>query len=100
LYSYFHRAEPDRFDAPASYADPNAKLENTAEYIWNHPLGEIVDALAGNGLRIEFLHEFPYTYHNFFTVMEQDEQDAEGWWRLPGPQYMPLMFSLRATRTP
>lgn len=57
LYSYFHRAEPDRFDAPASYADPNAKLENTAEYIWTHPLGEIVATLADNGLRIEFLHE-------------------------------------------
>ncbi len=97
LYSYFHRDVPDRFEAPASYADPNAKLEHTTEYVWTHPLGEIVGALADNGLRIEFLHEFPYTYHNFFTCMERD---AEGWWRLPGPQYLPLMFSLRATRTP
>jgi SAM-dependent methyltransferase len=97
LYSYFHRVDPDRFEAQASYADPNAKLKNTTEYLWNHPLGEIVGALTENGLRIEFLHEFPYTYHNFFTFMERD---AEGWWRLPGPQYLPLMFSLRATRTP
>ncbi|HEY7295996.1 MAG TPA: class I SAM-dependent methyltransferase [Dehalococcoidia bacterium] len=95
LYSYFHRDEPDRFEAPVSYADPNAKLQHTTEYIWTHPLGEIVGALADNGLCIQFLREFPYIYHNFFTFMERD---AAGWWRLPGPQFMPLMFSLRATR--
>ncbi|HLZ72855.1 MAG TPA: class I SAM-dependent methyltransferase [Dehalococcoidia bacterium] len=69
LYSYFHSEKPDRFEAPASYADPNAKLEHTTEYIWSHPLGEMIDALIGNGLQIQFLHEFPYTYHNFFTFM-------------------------------
>ncbi len=94
-YSYFHRDEPYRFEVTASYADPNAKLLHTTEYAWNHPLGEIIDALIDNGLQIQFLHEFPYCYHNYFTFMERD---AEGWWRLPGPQHMPLMFSLRATR--
>lgn len=95
LYSYFHRDEPYRFDAPGSYMDATAPVAHTTEFFWNHTLADIINALIAAGLRIEFLHEFPYTYHDFFPFMECD---ASGWWRrLPGDdERLPLMFSLRA----
>jgi hypothetical protein len=29
-------------------------------YVWDHTLGDVINSLIGAGLRIEFLHEFPY----------------------------------------
>jgi len=96
LYSYFYRDEPYRFDSPGSYMDATAPVAHMTEYSWNHTLADIVNALIAAGLRIEFLHEFPYTYDQFYPFMECD---ASGWWwRLPGDdERLPLMFSLRAS---
>ncbi|MHB8576113.1 MAG: class I SAM-dependent methyltransferase, partial [Dehalococcoidia bacterium] len=98
LYSYFHRDEPDRFEVQNSYADPDARLLNTTEYVWNHPLSELVTLTLASGLQLEFLHEFPYS---FFPVVPSMTADANDYWRLPAPHdgKVPLMFSLRA-RTP
>jgi hypothetical protein len=35
-------------------------VKTEKDYGWNHGLGEIVTALAQAGLRIEFLHEWPF----------------------------------------
>ena len=37
-----------------------------------------------------------YTRANLDHFMEQG---ADGWWRLPGGDTIPLMFSLKATKT-
>ncbi|MFN8556451.1 MAG: class I SAM-dependent methyltransferase [Dehalococcoidia bacterium] len=95
-YPYFSAPEPLSDDVQGTYADPNAVLEHTREYYWPHPLGEIVTALATAGLRIEYLHEHPVVAWQMFPFMEQD---ADGYWRLTGPQGdIPLMFSLLARR--
>jgi SAM-dependent methyltransferase len=97
LYSYFHRDEPDRFEVETSYADPNARLEHATEYVWNHSIAEMVNAVQGAGLRLDFLHEFPFTYH---PIVPNMVQDSRGDWRLSSPfdGNVPLMFSLRARR--
>jgi hypothetical protein len=55
-----------------------------------------VTALAGAGLRIEFLHEFPFCDGPYLRNMRQDE---DGWWWLTDERIrIPHTFSLKATR--
>lgn len=90
---YFARA-PVRYETAGSYAaaDPEGALE---AYEWTHGLGEVVTALVGAGLRLEYLHEFPFTVENYWpTALEEGES---GRYHLRGrPSSLPLLFSLRA----
>ena len=64
-------------------------------YEWLHTLGETVTALCQAGLRIDFLHEFPYATYGIWGV---EEQGPDGLWRLRGQDgVLPQMFSIRAT---
>lgn len=92
---YFYSAEPDQVEMTGSYATGN-QGETSTFYIWNHSLGEVVNALIDAGLRIEFLHEFPYAARAKFPFMEKG---TDGWWRLPA-QYVqiPFIFSLQARK--
>ena len=78
---------------------PNSYAAETAEYTsyeWLHTLGEIVTALCQAGLRIDFLHEFPYATYG---IWDAQEQGTDGLWRLRGHDgAIPQMFSIRATR--
>lgn len=57
-------------------------------------MGEIITALVGAGLRIEFLHEHPWSFLQRFEAMESDNDDR--WW-LPGLEHdLPFTFSLKA----
>lgn len=94
-HSYFHKLEPTRWEPECSCADPSAVVQYPS-FEWTHSLSDIVNALLGAGLRLEFLHEFPYLSHDHFPFMEQG---AEGRWRIKGkPDTIPLMFSIRATK--
>ena len=92
--SYFHKPEPTRWEPEGDYADPGV-VGKKPSYEWTHSLGDILNALIGAGLRINFLHEFP-TSENWnwapFT-----KQDAQGYWRVEGG-LVPFVFSLKATR--
>ena len=92
-YGYFHHelffegGEPD-------YA--GKEVIETPTYEWQHSLGDIVCALIDAGLKIEFLHEFPFSCFQAYTAMERSD---DGWWRLPKHnESFPQMFSIRATR--
>ena len=94
--TYFFAEEPSRIEARGSYAAPGD--EHTplrAWYIWNHSLGEILAALLGAGLQIEFLHEFPFAMRAKFPGMEHGD---DGVWRLSRPPEFPLLFSLQARK--
>jgi SAM-dependent methyltransferase len=97
-YPYWARQEPLRFRVQGSYADRAAKVEQEYEYSWPHGLGEVVTAVARAGLRIEFLHEFPFVDWPVPFL----ERHEDGTWRLPAGRYgegeLPLFFSLRATK--
>jgi SAM-dependent methyltransferase len=95
-YPYFPRPEPLAFPTQGSYADPTAHVEQPVEYSWVHSMGEIVTELARAGLRIEFLHEFPFVE---WPVPFLERRDDGRWW-LPadGEGELPLFFSLRATK--
>lgn len=55
-YDYFSR-EAWVDDSPGTYADRDAVTVHNRSVEWQHPVGEVVSALAAAGLRIEFLHE-------------------------------------------
>jgi SAM-dependent methyltransferase len=84
------------FKVEGSYADRDAKVEAEWEHGWNHGLGEIVTALARNGLVIELLTELPHLYWpSPFLARHSDgtyglPEDAEG--------EFPMFFSLRASK--
>jgi SAM-dependent methyltransferase len=92
-HSYF-RADPIHVEDSGTYADADATVEHTETVQHRHTLGEAVTALADRGLRLEFLHEFPWADFRMFQGMTEDE--AGRWW-LPQEVAvdLPLTFSVR-----
>jgi SAM-dependent methyltransferase len=86
---------PVAYEEDGSYADRAAAVENRLSYEWQHPLADVVDALIANGLRIDFLHEFPFSNFQWFPAMRQGD---DGTWRVPGLEQIPFLFSLRASK--
>ncbi len=95
-YPYFDRAEPLPFPVRGSYSDRQAHVTQSVQYAWPHSMGEIVTVVAEAGLRIDFLHEFPFVFYQMLPFLEQ----RDGAWWLPAgwPGELPLSFSLKATK--
>lgn len=79
-----------------SYADRSAVLKNKTTHEWQHPLSEILNALIGAGLCVEFLHEFPFGHFQRLSTMVKSD---DGWWRLPARDDLPFLFSLKASKS-
>lgn len=58
-YNYFGSAHPLITSADGSYAVNGVGLTHPETHEWIHPIGDVVTALVGAGLLIEFLHEHP-----------------------------------------
>jgi SAM-dependent methyltransferase len=95
-YPYWSHEEPISFEVHGSYADPDAPTDGLMEHGWDHSLGEIVTAVARTGLRVDFLHEFPFV----LWKVDFAEQREDGRYRLPGELdgRLPLSFSLKASK--
>ena len=83
-----------------SYADPSADMTGHVAYGWSHSLSEVVGALLGVGLRLEFLHEAPFAVAPVYDSMERDESR---WWWLPDGRGgrradLPFSYSLMAVK--
>ena len=96
-HPYFMYGVPQRFDDDEDYADPDARSEHTVTYEWLHGFSEIVDPLLRRGLRLDFLHELPYTVPGLpFPFLERA---ADGMLRVKGHHGdFPLTFTLKMTR--
>jgi hypothetical protein len=94
-YPYFGGTEPVREEYPGSYAAPEAPI-HSVEYVWLHPLSDVLGSLLRAGLRITSFQEYPYVAWAVFPWLEQREDGA---WQFPGAQgSLPLMFSLTARK--
>ena len=80
---------------PRDYADPNARLVNATTHQWLHPIGDVVTALIEAGLRLEWLHEHAAIVWRMFDCLVRD---SDGLYRWPDKPWLPLAYSLRATR--
>ena len=89
---YFTPDAPLPEDVSATTRDP----AHATVYAWSHGLGEILNALLGAGLRLDYVHEFPYTFYRRFPALVQHD---DGYWHWPdATNTLPLLFSARAVR--
>jgi SAM-dependent methyltransferase len=96
---YFRRG-PMSWDEPGTYTDATVETENNLSYEWQHGLGEIVSALIGTGLRLEFLHEHDFSLFKRFTSFERSTDGITEVYRFPaGQPRVPLMYSLCARKS-
>lgn len=96
-YPYFHKGEPLCFAGgeDGDYADPDTILDKDS-LEWPYALSSVIGALLVAGLRLDFLHEFPWTTYKSLPYLKED---AEGrWWMKDYQGGFPLMFSLKASR--
>ncbi|WOX23029.1 class I SAM-dependent methyltransferase [Streptomyces solicathayae] len=95
LHDYFARdAWVDT--SPGTYADLDADTVHNRSVEWQHPVGEVVTAIAAAGLRIEFLHEHDASLFPRYGSLRRDEQ---GYYRFPTDRArIPLMYSIKASR--
>jgi SAM-dependent methyltransferase len=92
---YFFSEEPYQAETSGSYAT-DFEGEKRTYYLWDHSLGEVISSLIDSGLRIEFLHEFPFALRAKFPSMVKGE---DGYWRFTREHNMiPLLFSLKASK--
>ncbi|GAA1579143.1 MULTISPECIES: class I SAM-dependent methyltransferase [Streptomyces] len=94
LHPYFRHGEPVVDAEAGTYVDPALAL-GLPQYRWNHPLSEVVSALAGAGLRITGMAEYPVLPWQPLPWMTA--ADEPGWWRIPGDPF-PLSFTITATK--
>ena len=66
--SYFFSETPQRIEGTGSYATGNQGTTGVS-YVWDFSMGDVINALIGAGLTIEFLHEFPYAARAKFPFM-------------------------------
>lgn len=94
-YKYFQKG-PYIDDSSGTYTDWEADVKGFT-YEWSYTMGDVINSLIDAGLRIEFVHEFPYTmYDQFSGFMEKNEK---GQFVLKNKKIqIPLLFSLKATK--
>lgn len=82
--------------AAGTYADLEAETVHNRSVEWQHPISEVVSALAAAGLRLDFLHEHDTS---LFPRFGSFERSADGYYRFPDTHArIPLMYSLRASK--
>jgi SAM-dependent methyltransferase len=83
------------FEEESDYANPAAELENTRQYVWLHPTGDLLAALADAGLALRFLREHDGLPWAMFRCLVQS---PDGLFRWPDRPWLPLSFSLLAEK--
>lgn len=88
--------KPISEDVPTTYTGAADVLENKRTFSWIHPLSDILNAIIGAGLALEWLNEHAALTWKLFPTMNES---ADGLYRLPLDQpQLPLAFSLMARR--
>jgi SAM-dependent methyltransferase len=100
MIPYFFDPKGIHWPANPDYADPTVSYTvGTCE--WHHTMSGIVNALISAGLRIEFLHEFPFCAWavTAFCQTVEDRGNGQTYFGLPASYpSLPLMFSIKATK--
>ncbi|MBI2074791.1 MAG: class I SAM-dependent methyltransferase [Candidatus Levybacteria bacterium] len=95
FYKYFKKG-PYTDDSDGTYTDWSAPVKGIT-YEWSYTMSDVINALIKEGLKIEYVHEFPFTmYDQFPGFMEQNEK---GHYVLKNKRIqIPLLFSLKASK--
>lgn len=97
MYPYFHRAQPVANTVTVDYADPTAAIRNQRSYEWAHSVSDIVNAVIGAGMRLEWLHEHDEIAWKLLPVLVPGQHGQFRWpdGFEPG---LPLSLSLSARK--
>ena len=91
---YFSR-EPVVMEEAHDYIDETTTVVNATTHTWIHPISDIISSLLAAGLTLDWFHEHEAVTWRMFGILVRD---AERLWRWPDRPWLPLAFSLRATR--
>ncbi|HEY6433450.1 MAG TPA: methyltransferase domain-containing protein [Acetobacteraceae bacterium] len=80
---------------PRDYSDAEARLVNATTHQWLHPLADVVTAVIQAGLRLDWLHEHDAVMWRMFDCLVEG---SDGVFRWPDKPWLPLAYSLHATR--
>ena len=94
-YAYDTQGRPDIVDEGDDYADAEAVVQNSVTWEWTHPISEVVTALMDAGLQPDWLHEHYELPWQMFRILEPNES---GQWTWPDTKWLPLGYSIAATR--
>lgn len=89
-YPYFN-ARPDKEESIGGYA---AEPRPAEAYFWMHKVSDILNGLAGAGMRLEYFHEFT---ENFWDAGGMDEAGGGLFAYEFNADKIPMSFSLKAT---
>jgi 2-polyprenyl-3-methyl-5-hydroxy-6-metoxy-1,4-benzoquinol methylase len=91
-YHYDNRELIETENLP-TYTDKSTAIPGK-EYSWNHSLSEVMNALIGQGLRIDEFNEFMYSPYPCFNRMVEV---GEGQWGIKGMEgKLPMVYSIKA----
>jgi SAM-dependent methyltransferase len=93
---YFHDPSGFVYQGSGSYADAAAVTQHNRSVEFRHPLGDVISALARQGLVIEQLREWDHTAYARWPFLER-RSPVE--YRMPaGKPRLPLLYSLSAVK--
>ncbi len=96
-YPYFHRDEPIALEMSADYADPDAVPEIRRNFEWAHGVSDIVNAVIGAGLRLEWLREHDEIVWKLLPVLVSGNPGQYRWPDAFEPR-LPLSLSFSARK--
>lgn len=95
FFAPYFSSDPVVMEEPHDYVDETTTVHNATTHTWIHPLGSIISALLAAGMTLDWLHEHDAVTWRMFDMLVRDD---EGLWRWPDKPWLPLSFSLKATR--
>src|SRR5271166_6270168 len=95
FFAPYFSTEPVVMEEARDYVDDTATVRAATTYTWIHPLGDVVTGLLAAGMTLDWLHEHDAVTWRMFDVLVRG---ADRLWRWPDKAWLPLAFSLKATR--
>ena len=95
FYAPYFSRDPVIYCESEDYIVGNTAFQHAETHTWIHPVGEIITGLIEAGMRLDWLHEHDAVPWRMYRTLTHD---AEGLYRWPDKPWLPLAFSLSATR--
>ena len=96
FFAPYFSDEPVVCTEERDYIDPEATFAHPTSHTWIHPLGDIVTGLIEARMRLDWLHEHAGVPWRMFEILVMDD---DGLYRWPDKPWLPLAFSLTATKS-
>jgi SAM-dependent methyltransferase len=94
-YAPYLARQPLHENRPEDYADPTTPLRNSRTVEFLHPISDVLTALISAGLRIDRFQEHDSIVWQAFAQLQRRGRGEYVW---PDKPWLPLSFSLRATK--